>query len=769
MKKTISYILLTVMLVMQLSGCGTEEKESLGTSNTEKTPSADRPGGQEGTADPEGVLDASAVSNLAKQDNSLNTYSAAVTIPLRVVKSAKEIGGGECRFLGASRAFYFKKHLFDIEHVDECWDEIFFATADGETGSKSFDRKNQVWGIGPVAGTDHYVTFDYEVQESGEDYRYFLTERGEDHEPLREFPLDFLNGKDFSEAISGISSFAVDHSGMVHLVGATGEEWRYQLVSPAGEIVAEYILKEGYIKGLVTLYDGRVAFLDKKWNQDYSTQTNLRYMDAETGRPVLLAALDMDPGKDIYGLTLFDENTLLYADSEGLYRSELSGNNPVLLYLWRDHGITTKGLEAMQTDKEGQIALIYEEYGNYNYLCLKPTTEEVEICEITMAVSSYRMSIYKRLAAEFNKQYPSCHIELKDDYDETALRTELIAGKGPVLVDTSLTGFEEQEKLWEPLDTVMEQLGITDELQPSTLEMGKINGILYGIVTDFSLRTLVTGDPDLKDWDYDAFLQCVQDRPELEAIFNLYGGGGYGTYFIIGFLSHGIDDTYLLDAEAGTTNFDSSEFRRALELAKKYCVREEAVSPGSSLLEGKVLCNELTISKPEYIALYRICYGEDANYIGYPTKDGASHFMESGSPLAIRRTATDKEKKVAAAFMKLCLSYEGQSLAALDSSFGLSVRRDVLEEQIAAMNENTVVHASGFGESVKLGDDLNIELDRKTLLDMIDKARPSKYFPKELRAVLFEELELYFSDTITEDMLIDHLKSRVGLYLWERN
>lgn len=479
---------------------------------------------------------------------------------------------------------------------------------------------------------------------------------------------------------------------------------------------------------------------------------------------MLLAA----PEQDYYCYTLFDESTLLYANETGVYRSELSGKNQDLLYQWVNHGITVFGVSAMQADEEGKIALIYKSAENYNYLCLEPTAGEVAIQEITMAVAPNRMSVYRPIVAEFNKQYPSCHIELKSDYDSTALLTELIAGKGPVLVDTFLTGFEEQEKLWEPLDTVMEQLGITEELQPSALELGKINGTLYGIVTDFSLRTLVTGEPALKDWDYDVFLQCVEDRPELEAIFNLYGGD-YGTYFIMNFISHGMDDNYLLDAAAGTMNFDSSGFRRALELAKKYCVREDAVSPGRSLLEGKVLCNELTVNRPEDLALYRVCYGENANYIGYPAKDGAAHFVESGgSPLSIRRTATKEEKEMATAFISLCLSYEGQLQAAKDVNFGLSVRKDVLEEQIAAMNENTIVSASGFGEII-LGDNLNIELDRKTLLDMIDRARPRRYFPTELRNILSEELEQYFSGAITEDMLIDNLESRVGLYLGEKN
>ena len=39
-------------------------------------------------------------------------------------------------------------------------------------------------------------------------------------------------------------------------------------------------------------------------------------------------------------------------------------------------------------------------------------------------------------------------------------------------------------------------------------------------------------------------------------------------------------------------NFDSSDFRKALELAGKYCVREEGVSPGSPLVVRRTAAEE---------------------------------------------------------------------------------------------------------------------------------------------------------------------------------
>ena len=779
MKKVLGCMLLTGMLAVQICGCGAGKKEASDNNpnaaqGTEAPGSTDAEGAQ-GAAGVDsqglsvsagGILDPSAVSALAGKDNSLDIYSAAARVPLQAEKpkDALEAGGqGSC--LGATGAYYFKKHLFQT--AADNWDELIFVTMEGKAGSERFPVENQMWNMGPVAGTNHYVTLDAEAQTDGEGDRCFLQERDENHEKLREFSLDFMSGS-FFDVFENLSAFAVDQSGAAHVIWRAEEGMRYSLVSQEGEILAECTPAGGnYMRKLIPLYDGRVALLSVAGER--SKGMTLEYMDTETGRLVTLAAwknMEQFP----YYVTLLDEKNLLYADKEGVYRSGLSGENPELLYRWINHGIIAHGVSAMQADGEGRIALIYSDAENDNYLCLEPTTEEVPLCEISMEVSFLDAESYKWVVTEFNRRYPSCHIELveHDFEDDTALLTQLTAGKGPVLIDPSLLGFEELEELWEPLDTVMEQLGITEELEPNVLEMGKINGTLYGIVRDYYLSTVVAMDQELKGWDYDMFFQAVRDRPELESVCDYYNfdGGGYNYPFAL--LNHGFDDNYFLvsDEETGAVHFDSGRFRQVLEMAEKYFVGEGDVIIGSSLLEGKVLCNTVSILRPEEVAAYRIGFGEEAYYVGYPAKDGAAHFMVPSSMLSIRRSATREEKEAAAAFIALCLSYEGQSQAAKAANFHISVRRDVLEEEIAAMGEKQVFIV-GLGE-IWPGRDLNIEQDRQTLLDLIGQAKPRKELPDELQEILSEERDLYFAGDITEDMLIDHLENRVGLYLGER-
>lgn len=730
-------------------------------------PDAEQSSDTPDTEQPSGTLDTEYQSDISIDpdswggDNSLDAYSAVVCMPLTAEEPENATEGGVSEFfLGSGRAYLFRKHL--LEAAGESWDELSYVDREEQKGSQRFDFGDWLYGIGPVAGTDHYITFGLESPEGDEgENRYFLTERDESHQAVREIPLDFLASPADTYVLP--SYLAVDGSGTVHLVYDGDEGQQYLLISPEGELISS---TGSDTRRLVPLYDGRIAFWERVWDSEgIFTEGQLQCIDRETGKPGLLASLE---GDRLY-VTLLDEDTLLYADTKGIYCSGLSGENSQLLYAWFNHGISVSRIWAMRADAEGGIALIYEDSRGYNFLCLEPTTEEVETCAITLAAVNPYFD-YNPIVTEFNKRYPRWHIKLETGYDESTLLTQLGAGSGPVLVDTSLLGFEELEKLWEPLDAVMEQLGIAEELVPSVRNLGKINGGQYGVVPDFYLSTLVTGGRDLKEWDYGAFLQCIADSRNLEALFNIYEGGNYCSLLITRYLCNGIDDACFWDAEAGTTNFDSDEFRQALELAKKYCAPEEGVPMDRALLEeGKVLVNSVYIRSPQTVAGVRIYYGEDANCIGYPTKDGSAHYVSGGAPLAIRRTATAEEKEVAVAFLSMLLSYEGQQLLAEDINFGMSVRRDMLEEQIAAMKEDTEVEMGDFPRlSFSLGDQVDVERDRATLLHLIETAEPRRQLPGELDDILYEELEQYFNGIITEDMLIGHLESRVGLYLNER-
>ena len=173
MKKTINNIILTVMFAGLLSGCGSGASDVIqGTSEADS---------QEISVGAGGILDPSAVLNLSIKDNSLDAYSAAERVALQPEKpeNVMEDNGMAESVLGATGAYHFKKHI--LSSAAESWDEVLFVTGEGKAGSERYEVKDQLWGIGPVVGTDHYVVFNEKLQEDGE-YGWFLTERDENHE-----------------------------------------------------------------------------------------------------------------------------------------------------------------------------------------------------------------------------------------------------------------------------------------------------------------------------------------------------------------------------------------------------------------------------------------------------------------------------------------------------------------------------------------------------------------------------------------------------------
>lgn len=747
MRKKLLCCVLIAALAFQFQGCGrpnTESGEDSGMAGA----------GDSGTTVENGFSGGEdlflSLEDLPWRDNSLDAYSAVVNMPLRDSEPEGAVYGGAFAYiLGYTRASVFKKHLF--EKAEDCWDEIKSVTAqDVETSFRlAFweGQLNQAWAVGGIAGSDHYMMMTVEWdEEQGFLYRFFETD--EDMQVLSSFYVDCLDKNNYEFPLQ----LQVDAQGNIHMITLRDDNTHhYYIVASDGTFLMEVSPKEGFLErqtpDLFLLYDGRVGM---------RFEERLEYADLETGQTEVLAKVKLD----YRCCTLWDEKTLLYADGTGLYRSGLSGENPEILYIWSNHGVSVSEIEAMQVTESGGISLIYMDYKGANYLKLEPTTEEVEIQEITFAVTSNK---YQSAVAAFNKKYPAYRIKMETySYNDTSLQTELIAGKGPVLVDTFLVGFENNEDWWESLDEVFRQMKLDEELIPQVLDAGRINGTLYGVVTDFSLDTVVTFAEEPDEWDYGAFLSCFDENdPAMKSVF-MPGNGSDGFTFVLKFFCHGLKEKFLFDAEDCTTRFDSEEFRKILKLGSFFMDREHQGN-SEDLRQGTSLCASVYINQPEDLACLRIWGGDKLRFIGYPSGEGSRHYIEGGSPITVRANATAAEKRIAHSFFRFLLSYDVQA----DSNSGMSVRKDVLEEQIKSMNESTYTMLNGFPQ-FELGAQVDNELDGATLYGLLEKAEPKQYMPRELLEIFMEELDDYLSGNLTEERLIEHLENRVGLYLSEQ-
>ena len=692
--------------------------------------------------------------DLKWKDNSLDVYSAAFIMPMKKTEPENSVGGINQYVLGKEGACILSKHYF--EELSDNWDELkTFADNGTETSHRLnfWEGNNQAWVVGSIYDSDHYLMMNVEP---GDDERllYVFFETDESVNIVNSFYLSGLDEKKYEIP----SQMMVDKSGNVHVVVTDVSDHlaRYYVASPSdGKLMEAYKEdSQGIYPKLFYLKDGRVGLC---------SGSKLMTVNGSGTMDVLATAKG-----DFLKCILLDENTLLYADGTGLYERNLIGGEPELLYLWENHGLRIHKVIELQCMGNQEIRMLYETQEGVEYIKLKPTTEQVSVTEIEFAVSSSAKTKYEGIVANFNKKYPACHVKLEEyAFSDNRLLTKLMAGEGPQLLDTFLTGFEDHADWWEPLDDFYSNLGLDQKLIPQTMEYAKIDGKYYGVVPDFFLQTMISFDESLEGWDYETFLDYLCGNAS-KAIFNpVNGSDGYS--FATLFL-HDLSQTFLYNADTGTTNFDGEAFQKILNLADRY---EKAENQGDAedFRAGNSPCAVVSICEPADLALLRIWGENQLHYVGYPAQTGSVTYLMGAEPLCVRANADVEEKRLALTFLNFLLSYDTQRNAVITEkalNFNMSARKDVLEEEIKEMNGDSMPFINGFPQ-IPLGDKVDVATDSHTLSKLLENAVPKRYAPKELSKIWMEEVGGYLEGSITRKALTEHLTNRVKLYLKENN
>jgi len=253
-------------------------------------------------------------------------------------------------------------------------------------------------------------------------------------------------------------SFIADEKGNIYFAGnSDGEEnGAYMALDKDGNLICS---KEcsGSVS-LQVLPDGRIAACIREQTAE-GICVQLREIKLGSSDEEILAEWRGNADNAPDCMTLSGEDVLLIADRTGVYQCSIDGKTEETLYAWENHGIHIYSVKQMTVDENGTIRVLYymPEPNRENpqipvLVCLRPTTEKREMLEIDFAVSSGKRENYEQAVVSFYESYPNCKVNLVSYEDESRLLTELIAGEGPVLVDTSLVSFADHKGLWECLD-----------------------------------------------------------------------------------------------------------------------------------------------------------------------------------------------------------------------------------------------------------------------------------------------------------------------------
>lgn len=521
---------------------------------------------------------------------------------------------------------------------------------------------------------------------------------------------------------------------------------------------------EVFLNHLAALPDGRIGCVYYDQAKEGSTYYFVA-LDPTEGLQELARMKDKEwkSGKPQY-LTCYDEDTLLYATSRGLYRCDYQGKNNQELYLWKESGIslgTGGSIMAMRTQPDGDIEILLRRNKEDFYLRLELATEKKETFEVAFAVDKDKEETYRDAVADFNWKHNDCKIDMVVYEEQERLLTELTSGKGPVLVDTSLVPFADNEKLWECLDDALARWGLDDVLLDGPLEGGKIGGKQYGVSFSWALSTFASVGYQEESWDYGQFLEYLEGAEGLEMLFDYQNQEG----FLREFLCRSPEESYFIDPAAGKVYFDTERFTDAVELANRLAGERERMD-SSEMAEwvrsGKCLGEAVALASAKDIAYYDAKLGDQVNYVGYPGKEGSCHYILSDKPLAVRATASGEEKEAALAFLKELLGKNAQR--SLVKDFYFSVRQDIFLEQLDDMPEEW----EGFIDGAPVTIPVDKEQAKERVLSLYEKAVPYPSMPQEIGQVLEEELSECFQGTKSVEEAAGILQNRVQLYLDER-
>lgn len=714
------------------------------------------------------------------KDNSLDAFSARFMASATPSESEEGFSyGGWNVVLSDTKTYVLQKHLCTEDYA-KSWDEMITVDDRGEVTHEKLilsytpESNDQIVIMGRVFGSDHLLCVNTENTEQGIQWRVF--ELDENFQPLWDFDANFLeDGANYFPRCA-----LRDGDGRIHLAfhstEGTGRLTHYVL-SQDGTVLDSLVM-EGSVNDAGVFYEWMLSasgsLLIKQTTYHGPNATERLYLGLSgEGLGRLLAETELDLSKPYSrkyvllneDVTKGGDRTFLCADVFGVHYCNPALESNECLYQWDNHGVSIREIKDVRLYEGGNFGVFYREKGGDRFVILEPTTEQrdpVEPVEITLYAMEGRRLYYDALVNEFNRKNPGWKVRVRSDYDETRLLAELGTGNGPVLVDTLRLGFEEQKKLWEPLDELLEYANLGDELLEGIMEGCKIDGVTYGVALDCQLETMITHAGITPDkWNYEGFLDHAED-PKLKALYPSYDTDARSlmtTYLMM----HGIDDNYLINAEDFKNCINEKQLNRALDIADRLCNHLDVGQDwAKAFRDGEILCYRSALRTVIFVTNLRNKYGKDISFVGLPTKDGGKNLMSAVIPLAIRASASDQEKEVARAFLLEAVSYDGQMTEIENNyNFGISIRKDLFEYQIERDLANYLEQEGLYQISESLKEDAKIW--RK----LVNEAVAKRSMPSDLADILDEEFDAYFQNGITRRQLLERLEKRVGLYLSE--
>lgn len=457
--------------------------------------------------------------------------------------------------------------------------------------------------------------------------------------------------------------------------------------------------------------------------------------------------------------------------ADGIVRWNVSSGRRERVFDFRMAGIDT-GYEIMLALREGQTPVLcltkYKDGKRKEWLAVlteqKPE-DDGAIRVADLAVSGGAKAQVAACAMLASTEFPEHSFEYEDasaQENRDRILIELSQGKGPDLLFVSLEDMYLLEEKGLLLDIgELIPIGLREELLPGALEIGMVDGKLFGVPVAVQADTLaVSADT----WSGDTWK--LEDVIELMAEGKLTGAiRAFGKYTdpaltVLNLVNHSLTNSFLIDWENRKSHFDDERFVNLLELTNTD-MGSVPIDTDTWLNGGKDILWDYFYIEADFLDFFAHMEAENGRIVGYPTEgDCGSYLVADGGVLVVN--ANIEQKEAAACFLETLL---GEELQSKTTMLCMSVRKLAPENYIVEDESGRFLFMGDDNREVPVFREGDTSLHRaKEFLESC-VAPPPGY--SQITRIIAEELNAMYAENKSPRTTAEIINSRVQLYLDE--
>lgn len=573
-----------------------------------------------------------------------------------------------------------------------------------------------------------------------------------------------------------------------------GSKYEAVLYGTDGKEISRRELEQNFFERINTIFtrdDGTlmVVSYDEDWTKCYlySYDINADSMEEQT-ELAFANNYNMRGGRD---------TDLLLTNNLGVYTWNIGDAEPKMIMNYVNSDLPTNNVRYVQMVDDQHFVAIYNELDTWEQRCAFFThvdPADIPDKEVLVLGGMYVGSDIKSKIIEFNKASDRYRITVKDysvyntneDWmaGQTRLNSDITSGQMPdimLLNDMSSYGNYVSKGLLADISKLLEadeELSGLEYLQ-NVWDAYSVNGKLYAVIPSFYVRTMVAkkslvGEP--QSWTMADVETVLATMPE--------GALAYGDLmrdtYIYYMLSYAGQD--FIDLETGKCNFNSQSFIDMLEYAKTlpteypedYWDNYDYSYYQSQYREDRALMYDL------YISNIRDCkyqikgyIGEEISFVGFPTSDSNGSTLGCGN-YTFMISARSKHQEGAWQYVRQFLTEEYQTS---DQMYEMPVLKSAfLEKAKQAMERPYWTDEDGNkeyyddtwyinGEEIILEPFTQEEVD--AICEFIYTVNRTAYYNDDIRNIITEEAEAFFSGQKSVQEVVDIIQSRAQVFVNE--